>query len=398
MKMRKQIAMLLALLLLCCLTASAAAEPLDSCFSVENLYAYAIAKDSPAFDLTMFSADDPGIFEEWQYMTYDSSMQYEFEKDAVKGYADFSFLLAGCTDEFAIPFLYLDGHSDQKFSVKLVEILVGDRIYWMDCKRLKDHITLEKDGDEYDFDLILTLGTPGFALMNDLYAANFAFSLRVYDAKKLCFEITQPAVEDEDGGYRVFYEGLLYSDLVDENGAIQDSIGLILKESSEQGVMVPATQVYPVNENLWLPEGKKGLPKTSKSTKALEGILWEPHLSVEYTNTGDWGRVKSVPWLKIELRNTDKKRAVSSVTFVYYCTEKDGETLCSSETGEFYNEMTIEETIRAGKKKMLPKTMLEGYGKEATVVYTAIRKVTYTDGSEETVSDRDLFFTQWNVK
>ena len=397
MKMKKRVSMLLAALLLCVLTANAAAEPLENRFSVESLYAYASAKGSPAFDLTMFSADDTDTFEEWQYTTYDSSMQYEFEKDAVKGYADLSFFLVGGSDTFVIPFLYLDGHSDQKFSVKLVEILVGDRIYWMDCKRLKDHITLEKDGDEYDFDLIFTLGAPGFALMNDLYDANFAFSLRVYDAKKLCFEINQPAVEDREGGYRVFYEGLLHSDLIDKNGLIQDGIGLILQKAEDEGV-TPSIQLYPMSEKLWLPEGKKGLPKTSKSIKAIEGVLWEPHLSVEYTNTGDWGRVKSVPWLKIELRNTDKKRAVSSVTFVYYCTEKNGEKLYSSETGELYNEMTIEETIRAGKKKMLPKTMLEGYGKEATVVYTAIRKVTFADGSEEAVSDRDLFFTQWNVK
>ncbi len=275
---------------------------------------------------------------------------------------------------------------------------MGDRLYWLDCKRIKDGFTVEKDGDDgYDFDLVLPLGYPGIALLNDLYAANFAFSLRVYDAKKLCFAIEQPAIEDEENGYRLFYEGLVESGLVDENGRVQDSVGVALNALNDQTFM-PGISIYPYNEKLWLPEGKTSLPKTVKTIKAVEDGVWQPRTSLEYTYTGDWGRVKTVPWIKIELRNTDKKRAVEAVTFTYYCTDKSGENVCSAITGELYNEMTIEQAIRSGKKKMLPKYSLEGYGADACVVYTAIREVKYADGSVETVPDRDLNFVTWNIK
>lgn len=396
--MKKWLSMALAGMLVCAL-AAASAEPFEDCFRVDDLYAYATAKDTPAFDLTLFTAADTSTFEDWEYSTYDSAMQYEFgSQDAVQGYTDLTFFFSGSGSDFGIPFLYLDGHSEQKLSIKLVQILVGDRLYWLDCKRIKDGFTVEKDGDDgYDFDLVLPLGNPGIALLNDLYAANFAFSLRVYDAKKLCFAIEQPAIEDEENDYRLFYEGLVESGLVDENGRVQDSVGVALNALNDQTFM-PGISIYPYNEKLWLPEGKTSLPKTVKTIKAVEDGVWQPRTSLEYTYTGDWGRVKTVPWIKIELRNTDKKRAVEAVTFTYYCTDKSGENVCSAITGELYNEMTIEQAIRSGKKKMLPKYSLEGYGADACVVYTAIREVKYADGSVETVPDRDLNFVTWNIK
>ena len=89
---------------------------------------------------------------------------------------------------------------------------------------------------------------------------------------------------------------------------------------------------------------------------------------------------------------------MQSVTFAYYLTDRSGNAIASDLTGEVYNEMTIEESIRPGKKKMLSKYSLEGYGADARVIFTAIREVRYDDGTVETVSDRDLDFWRWDVK
>ena len=353
--MRKWGYLLLVVLLLTQFAAPATAEPFDDRFDVELLYAYCMAEDTPAYDLTLFSSGETETFEDWQYLTYDGSMQYDFSSETLGGYVDLSFLISGSKSDFGIPFLYLDGWCDQKFSVKLLQLLIGDRVYWLDVKRMTDGFLLEPDGDDgYDFDLILPLGNPGIALLRDLHDADFAFSLRLYDAKKLCFAIEQPPLTEVDGGYAVFYEGLVRSRFLDEDGRVQESIATLVSSLDGDSLM-PAIAVYPSAEKVWLPDGASGIPKPGKSVKPLEDVLWAPRLHLESTLSGDWGRVKTVPWIRMELKNTDKQRAIQSVTFSYYCTDKSGNAIASELTGEVYNEMTIEESIRAGKKKMLSK-------------------------------------------
>ena len=396
--MRKWGYLLLVVLLLTQFAAPATAEPFDDRFDVELLYAYCMAEDTPAYDLTLFSSGETETFEDWQYLTYDGSMQYDFSSETLGGYVDLSFLISGSKSDFGIPFLYLDGWCDQKFSVKLLQLLIGDRVYWLDVKRMTDGFLLEPDGDGgYDFDLILPLGNPGIALLRDLHDADFAFSLRLYDAKKLCFAIEQPPLTEVDGGYAVFYEGLVRSRFLDEDGRVQESIATLVSSLDGDSLM-PAIAVYPSAEKVWLPDGASDIPKPGKSVKPLEDVLWAPRLHLESTLSGDWGRVKTVPWIRMELKNTDKQRAIQSVTFSYYCTDKSGNAIASELTEEVYNEMTIEESIRAGKKKMLSKYSLEGYGADARVIFTAIREVRYDDGTVETVSDRDLDFWRWDVK
>lgn len=396
--MRKRGYLLLVVLLLTQLAVPAAAEPFDDRFDVGLLYAYANAEDTPAYDLTLFSSEETQTFEDWEYLTYDGSMQYDFSGETLAGYVDLSFLISGSKSDFGIPFLYLDGWSDQKFSAKLLQLLIGDRVYWLDLKRITDGFLLEPDGaDGYDFDLILPLGNPGIALLNDLYEADFAFSLRLYDAKKLCFAIKQPPLTEADSGYAVFYEGLVRSRFLDEGGRVQESIATLVSSLDGDSLM-PAIAVYPIGEKVWLPDGASGIPKPGKSVKPLEDVLWAPQLHLESTLSGDWGRVKTVPWIRIELKNTDKQRTMQSVTLAYYCTDRSGNTIASTLTGEVYNEVTLEDSIRAGKKKLLSKYSLEGYGEDARVIFTAIREVRYDDGTVETVSDRDLDFWRWDVK
>lgn len=396
--MKKWGYLLLVVLLLTQLAVPATAEPFDDRFDVELLYAYSIAEDTPAYDLTLFSSEETETFEDWQYLTYDGSMQYDFSSGTLAGYVDLSFVISGSKSDFGVPFLCLEGWSDQKFSAKLLQLLIGDRVYWLDLKRYTDGFLLEPDGaDGYDFDLILPLGNPGIALLRDLHDADFAFSLRLYDAKKLCFAIEQPPMTGADSGYAVFYEGLVRSRFLDDNGQVQESIATSVAVLDGDSLM-PAITVYPSGEKVWLPDGASGIPKPGKSVKPLEGVLWTPRLHLESTLSGDWGRVKTVPWIRIELKNTDKQRAMQSVTFVYYCTDRSGNPIASTLTGEVYNEMTLEDSIRAGKKKMLSKYSLEGYGEDARVIFTAIREVRYDDGTVETVSDRDLDFWRWDVK
>lgn len=396
--MKKWGYLLLVVLLLTQLAVPATAEPFDDRFDVELLYAYSIAEDTPAYDLTLFSSEETETFEDWQYLTYDGSMQYDFSSGTLAGYVDLSFVISGSKSDFGVPFLCLEGWSDQKFSARLLQLLIGDRVYWLDLKRYTDGFLLEPDGaDGYDFDLILPLGNPGIALLRDLHDADFAFSLRLYDARKLCFAIEQPAVTEADGGYPVFYEGLVRSRFLDDNGQVQESIATSVAVLDGDSLM-PAITVYPSGEKVWLPDGASGIPKPGKSVKPLEDVLWTPRLHLESTFSGDWGRVKTVPWIRIELKNTDKQRAMQSVTFVYYCTDRSGTPIASTLTGEVYNEMTLEDSIRAGKKKMLSKYSLEGYGEDARVIFTAIREVRYDDGTVETVSDRDLDFWRWDVK
>ncbi len=83
--MRKWGYLLLVVLLLTQFAAPATAEPFDDRFDVELLYAYCMAEDTPAYDLTLFSSGETETFEDWQYLTYDGSMQYDFSSETLGG-------------------------------------------------------------------------------------------------------------------------------------------------------------------------------------------------------------------------------------------------------------------------------------------------------------------------
>lgn len=407
--MKRCLVFILAFMLWCCGTCSLAeevqhnsdTEELQERFDVQLLANYAVAEGTPAYDAVSFGTEDFSHIVDWTYATDDSAMEYVLnDSSSVQGEIDVTLGLMGSSDEYGIPILVLEGTLDQKLTPVLVQVLVGERLYWISCKKAKDAVTVQKnDEGGYDFAMALTLGTAGIELIKDLYASEFGFSIRVYDAKKLCFSLTQAADEKVAESYRLFYKGLLLSRFLDEQGDVQGSCQRVLSElDNTNDKAIPKITIYPKHEKLWLPDDKTTVPKVQKSVKPIE--IEERFLGTmaEFTNIGDWGRSKGVPWVKMELRNTDPKRAIQSVTFCYYCTTKSGEMIPNANTGEKYGQMTIEKDIKPKKKAMLPKYSFTDYGSDAKILHIAIREAVYKDGSIETVPDRDLFFTEWSVK
>jgi|GEM_PF-2794645 len=132
-------------------------------------------------------------------------------------------------------------------------------------------------------------------------------------------------------------------------------------------------------------------PKPTKAPKVTATPYVEDAVPLTQTKTADWGKANGVQWAKPEVKNTSKSRAITSVTFIYYCMDKDDNLIYPQGSTEKFQTATIEKKVGAGRTVLLPKMNLTGYT-GVKYLHFAIQSVTFEDGSTAAVPERDYLY------
>ena len=137
-------------------------------------------------------------------------------------------------------------------------------------------------------------------------------------------------------------------------------------------------------------------PRPTASPKPTATPFIEPIYALQATKYGEWSRSNGVPWFKSEMKNNSKEITVNSVTYIYYCLDKDGSEILSA-TGEKFSTATVDSVLRPGRKVMLPRVQVTNY-ENVKKVCVALYGYTTSDGEEVILSERDWVFWHFEYR
>lgn len=212
--MRKWIAALLVMLLLAAPLGTMLAE--DAPFDVALLKEYKDINWKTLLYTTFWDSDE----DFWAYQVYFDTPSATISENLKLTSLEIAFGIQGWDMADGIPYIVFAGKSTEEVAFERLEILVGDRVYNIDASKISNFYSGEvEDNGNYSLYASFTLGTETIRLLNDLAEQNGKLTMRAYYSSKEFIELTPPNTH----AYTAFYEGLLYSHYLNDDGNISPS-------------------------------------------------------------------------------------------------------------------------------------------------------------------------------
>ncbi|MGI6726489.1 MAG: trypsin-like peptidase domain-containing protein [Christensenellales bacterium] len=104
------------------------------------------------------------------------------------------------------------------------------------------------------------------------------------------------------------------------------------------------------------------------------------------------------PYINPDIVNISEDRTVSAFSLVFYCEDKDYNTLPFDKADQFVSIVSFTQTIQPGQTFNPGKISMSRYIGEVTHIYVAIDSVTLSDGSVIRIPRDERVFDSWTIK